>query len=200
MALIALHLQRAPDVGMTLWKEWYLNMDVNIEKLQNWTFCWGPWVLTCYHIFCQASPIFLKKGRSAESLLHGSTAHAESVISPSTLYYPSSDFIVSYPFNSIATACGCQWGEGASLHLGDWLCSLCAGAAAAPFPPATALLLPWPGGARGDIRQSEREQWMSQAVFHPARCTSGCLMPVCARYLASSVEQYLSLHWLSGRR
>lgn len=59
----------------------------------------------------------------------------DSIISPSILYYPLSDFTVFYPFNSIATSGGCWWGDGASRDLGDWLCYLSAGAAAAPFLP-----------------------------------------------------------------
>jgi len=79
-------------------------------------------MLACYHVFCHASPIFLKKGRSAKSMLHCPTAHEDSVISLSILHYPSSDFFVSYPFSSIATARGCERGEGASLDLRDWPC------------------------------------------------------------------------------
>lgn len=168
---------------------------MNIEKLKNWTFLFRPMNISLLHISCHSAPIFLKKRRSAESLLYCPATHTGSVIFSSVLYYPSPEFIVFYLFNSIATACGCEWGEGASLDIGDWLCYFCAGAAAALFllcySPAST---PAQGMLRRSIRPSGREQWMSQAGFHPARCMSSCLMPDHVHYLTSSEEQYLSLH------
>lgn len=132
-------------------------------------FCWGLWILACYHNSCRSSPNFLKKERSAMSLLHCLPAQANSVISLSILYYPSSDFIVFYPFNSIATACGCEWGEGASSAPGDWLCYLCAGAAAAPFVPCYSAASALARGCSGGIsdRQEEDSECHRQGFILP---------------------------------
>lgn len=157
-------------------------------------FCWGLWILACYHISCHSSPNFLKKGRSAVSLLHCLPAQANSVISLSILYYPSSDFIVFYPFNSIATACGCEWGEGASSDLGDWLCYLCAGAAAAPFVPCYSTASAPAQGCSGEyqtlrkrtvnvtgrVSSCQVHEWLSNACLCSFSCFQHRAVPLTA--------------------
>lgn len=106
---------------------------------------------------CHSSPVFLERGRSAESLLQCPTTHPDSIISPSILYYPLSDFTVFYPFNSIPTSGGCRWGEGASSDLWDWLCYLSTGAAAAPFLPHCSPASAPAWGVLGGILDHQKE-------------------------------------------
>lgn len=78
LALIAPHFQLAPQVEAALWNELCLNMSVNIDRLQNWTF-----LLRCMNIsllphFLSCFIYFPKKGRSAGSLLHRPTTHTDS--------------------------------------------------------------------------------------------------------------------------
>lgn len=89
----------------------------------------------------------------------------------------------------------CQLGPGRLALL-----PLCRSCCSSICPLLLYCFCPGPGVLEGNIRPSGRGQGMPQAGFHPARCMSGCRMPVCARFLASSTEQYLSLHELSGRR
>lgn len=134
-------------------------------------FCWGPWA--CCHISCHSSPLFLKNGRSAESLLHCPAPHADSIDFPSIL-----DFWINLlSFNSIATSCGWEWGEGPSLGLGDWFCYIWV--AVAPFlfcsSPAPALAQ---GMLRKGCSQLMQKGCMGSSVFRISTCIFTFLVPI----------------------
>lgn len=78
LPLIAPHFQLAPKVEEALWNELHLNMAVNIEKLQNWTFLLRPMHISLLPHLSSCFTYFPKKGRSAGSLLHRPTNRADS--------------------------------------------------------------------------------------------------------------------------
>lgn len=134
-------------------------------------FCWGPWA--CCHISCHSSPLFLKKGRSAESLLHCPAPWADSIDFPSIL-----DFWINLlSFSSIAMSCGWEWGEGPSLGLGDWFCYNWA--AVAPFlfcfSPAPALAQ---GMLRKGCSQLMQKGCMGSSEFRISTCIFTFLVPI----------------------